>query len=196
MVIARFSEDESALYTVTCTVSEVQRLRVYCHCRACKGNGKQFNIRESCMAKEERCGYPSHSLEEAQRVCMFVQAGDDEICQFLKSELNKRAKQDRHQRSQSRFESISLGGTSLARRFEGRRDLRQQICDKIVGNSQGSYFLASLYLEDVASRTDVKQIEDVLLDLLKGLDWVYQAIMKGTEMQTEHVRKVGMTTLH
>lgn len=196
MVTARFSEDESALYTVTCTVCEAKELRVYYHCYDCESNEEQFDLCESCVAEGETCGHSSHSLEEPQRVYMLVQAGDDEIRQFVESELNKRTKQHRHQRSQSRFGSTSLGGTSLARRLEGQVDLRQQLCDKIVGKSQGSYLLASLYLEDVASRTSVKQIEDALLGLPEGLDGVYHNKMKRIEMQSEHARKVGMATLY
>ena len=168
MITARFSEDESALYTVTCTVCEAKELRVYRHCYDCERDEKQFDLCESCVAEGERCGHPSHSLEEPQRVYMLVQAGDDEIRQFVESEMNKRTKQDRHQRSQRRVGSTSLGGTSLARRLESRPDLRQQLSDEIVQKSKGSYLLASLYLEDVASRTDVKQIKDALLGLPEG----------------------------
>lgn len=196
MVTARFSEDESALYTVTCTVCEAKELRVYRHCYDCERDDKHFDLCESCVAEGERCGHPCHSLEEPQRVYMLVQAGDDEIRQFVESEMSKRTKQDRYQRSQRRIGSTSLGGTSLARRLESRPDLGQQLCDEIVQKSQGSYLLANLYLEDIASRTDVKQIKDALLGLPEGLGGVYHDKMKRIEMQSEYARKVGMATLY
>ena len=177
-------------------VSVTKELRVYRHCDECEKNEKQFDLCESCVAEGERCGHPSHSLKEPQRVDMLVQAGDNEIRQFVESEMNKRTKQDRHQRSQRRLGSTSLGGTSLARRLESRPDLRQQLSDEIVQKSKGSYLLASLYLEDVASRTDVKQIKDALLGLPEGLGGVYHDKMKRIEMQSKYARKVGMATLY
>lgn len=92
--------------------------------------------------------------------------------------MNKRTKKDQHQRNHTHLRSTSLSGTSLARGLEGRPALRQQMVDGIVGNPRSSYLLASLYIKDVASGTDVEKIEDALLDLPLGLDEVYQDKLK------------------
>ena len=68
MVIARFSEKESALYTVTCSISQAKEWKAYRHCYDCERNGNPYDLCEPSMAERERWGHPSHKLEEVQRI--------------------------------------------------------------------------------------------------------------------------------
>ena len=178
MVTARpLDEAIRTIEEVYCSVCKRKPLQLYYRCEICDGG--TFDLCQSCKDADKHCRDRSHTLSEPYSTREInVEPSRDEIRQFVEHSINVTMKTGTKGTNDPRFPVSQRGTTFLGRLCLKVPSLKDEILSTIPERADGQFLLAKLYLDALEVKVNEKDVRDLLADLPKDFNVLYEQVME------------------
>ena len=156
----RPEDDLPATTQVQCDECKRIAIKIYSWCPICEEGS--YHLCQDCLNKGVHCNNKEHKMEEQQEIMVDIEPSDDEMKNFVMTELEAQEKLGFSSRRDIHVSTYST--TPLGRLLKSRPGLKTEILESVVAKANGMFALAGLYMNSLGS---LGLSESEILDMLK-----------------------------